>query len=154
MLRTEHAAFNAILDEIETALPKAATLGELRLLVNLIAGFLQRHGQKEEEILYPALDHIQGQRGQMEELTQEHGELDQQIRQVAKNRDLSKARQQLGKLIQAVRQHFDHEERHLFPLAEEVLLAENLAALGIAAEETGRQILAHNGGRDQRLQDG
>jgi hemerythrin-like domain-containing protein len=154
LLRTEHAAFNAILDEIETALPSAATLGELRILVNLIAGFLQQHGHKEEEILCPALDQMQGQRGQMEELTQEHGELDQQIRQVAKNRDLKNARQQLGQLIQAVRQHFDHEERQLFPLAEEVLLAENLAALGSAAEETARQMLAHNRGRGQRLQDG
>jgi len=90
LLRTEHAAFNAILDEIETALPNAATLGELRILVNLIAGFLQQHGHKEEEILCPALDQMQGQRGQMKELTQEHGELDQQIRQVAKNRDLKK----------------------------------------------------------------
>jgi hypothetical protein len=36
LLRTEHAAFDAILDEIETALPNIATLGELRILVNLI----------------------------------------------------------------------------------------------------------------------
>jgi hemerythrin-like domain-containing protein len=136
LLRSEHAAFNAILKEIEAVLPNAATLGELRMLVCIMAGFLQRHGHKEEELLYPALDHMQAQRGHMKEMTQEHGELDQQIRQVAKNRDLSTARQQFSQLIQAVRQHFEHEEHHLFPLAEEVLPAEHLVALGSAAGQT------------------
>lgn len=138
LLRTEHAAFNPILKEIETALPGVATLGELRILITIMAGFLHQHGQKEEELLCPALDQMRGARGQMEELTQEHGELDQQIREVAKSRELRKARQQLGQLIRAVRQHFEHEERHLFPLAEEVLQAENLAALSGAAGQTAR----------------
>ena len=140
LLRTEHAAFNTILNEIEIALPSVATLGELRILVSLMAGFLQQHGHKEEELLYPALDQMQAQRGQLEEMTREHGELDQQIRQVANNKGLNKARQQLGQLIQAVRQHFEHEERHLFPLAEEVLQDESLAALGCAAEQTVGQL--------------
>ncbi len=133
LLRIEHAAFNTILQEIEAVLPSTATLGELRLLVRVMAGFLQEHGGKEEAVLYPALDHMQAQRGQLKEMTQEHGELDQQIRQVAKNRDLKTARQQLGQLIQAVREHFEHEERCLFPLAEEVLEAENLVALADAS---------------------
>jgi hemerythrin-like domain-containing protein len=136
LLRAEHAAFNVILQEIETVLPSVATLGELRIIVCIMAGFLQHHGNKEEELLYPALDQMQAQRGQLEEMTQEHGELDQQIRQVAKSKDLSKARQQLGHLIQAVREHFEHEERHLFPLAEDMLQPENLVALGSAAEQT------------------
>ena len=132
LLRTEHAAFNVILTEIEAILPTAATLGEIRLLVCVMAAFLHQHGRKEEELLYPALDHIQAHRGQLEEMTQDHGELDQQIRQVANNRNLGRARQQLGQLIQAVREHFEHEERHLFPLAEELLPTENLTALGSA----------------------
>src|ERR1035438_6836841 len=110
LLRTEHAVFNTILNEIEAVLPSITTLGEIRILVRVMAGFLQPHGGKEEAILYPALDHMQAQRGQLKELVQEHGELDQQIRQVAKNRDLNTARQQLGQLIRAVRQHFEHEE--------------------------------------------
>jgi hemerythrin-like domain-containing protein len=73
-------------------------------------------------------------------MTREHGELDEQIRQAANNRNLGKARQQLGRLIQAVREHFEHEERHLFPLAEEVLQAENLVALGSAAQQTAVQL--------------
>ncbi|MGA3181362.1 MAG: hemerythrin domain-containing protein [Verrucomicrobiota bacterium] len=138
LLRTEHAAFNPILKEIETALPGVATLGELRILITIMAGFLHQHGQKEEELLCPALDQMRGARGQMEELTQEHGELDQQIREVAKSMDLSKARQQLGQLIEDVRQHFEHEERDLFPLAEEVLQTDTLAALGCTAGQTAR----------------
>ena len=132
LLRTEHSAFNPILQEIETVLPSAATLGEIRILVRVIAGFLQKHGGKEEAVLYPAMDHIQAQRGQLKEMVQEHGELDRQVRQVANNTDLNKARLQLGQLIQAIRQHFEHEERCLFPLAEEVLPAESLVALANA----------------------
>jgi len=94
-LRVEHAAFNSILDEIETVVPAAATLGELRVLAVVMAGFLEQHGRKEEELLYPALDQMQAQRGQFEEMTQEHGELDRQIRQVAKSTDLRQARRQL-----------------------------------------------------------
>jgi hemerythrin-like domain-containing protein len=138
-LRTEHTAFNAILNEIEAVLPSATTLGELRILVRVMARFLEQHGRKEEELLYPALDQMQAQRGQLDEMTQEHGELDQQIQQVAKNKDLGKARQQLGQLIQAVRQHFQHEERHLFPLAEELIHPDSLIALGSAAEQTASQ---------------
>ena len=139
LLRAEHTAFNVILHEIETVLPSVATLGELRVIVCVMAGFLQQHGNKEEELLFPAVDQMQAQRGQLEEMTQQHGELDQQIRQVAKSKDLNKARQQLGHLIQAVRQHFEHEERHLFPLAEDMLRPENLVALGSAAEQTASQ---------------
>ena len=129
LLRAEHAAFNAILQEIEAVLPSAETLGEIRVIVRVIASFLKQHGGKEEELLYPALDHVQAQRGQLKELTQEHGELDRQVRQVANNGDLNKARLQLGQLIEAIRQHFGHEERCLFPLAEEVLPSESLVAL-------------------------
>jgi len=138
LLRAEHAAFNAILKEIEAVLPGAATLGELRILARVMAGFLQQHGQKEDDLLFPAVDQMQAQRGHLEEMTREHEELDRQIREVAKNMDLNKARQQLGQLIHAVRRHFEHEERHLFPLAEEVLRAENLAALSGAAGQTAR----------------
>ncbi|MGD1084166.1 MAG: hemerythrin domain-containing protein [Verrucomicrobiota bacterium] len=138
LLRSEHDAFDVILKEIEAVLPGAATLGELRILARVMAGFLEQHGRKEEELLFPAVDQMQAQRGSLEEMAQEHEELDQQIREVAKSRELRKARQQLGQLIRAVRQHFEHEERHLFPLAEEVLQAENLAALSGAAGQTAR----------------
>ncbi len=132
LLRTEHSAFNTILEEIEAILPNTATLGELRILVRVMAAFLHEHGVKEEAFLYPALDHIQAQRGQLNEMVQEHGELDEQILQVAKSNDLKNARQQLGQLIQAVHQHFEHEELHLFPLAEELLQADNLVAMASA----------------------
>ncbi len=133
VLRTEHAVFNLMLKDIEAVLPGVATLGELRILVCVMAGFLRQHGHKEEEFLYPTLNQMQAHRGQMKTMTQEHGELDQQIRLVAESGNLSKARQQLGQLIQAVRQHFENEERHLFPLAEEALSDKTLAALADAA---------------------
>ena len=57
LLRTEHSAFNTILEEIEAILPNTATLGELRILVRVMAAFLHEHGVKEEAFLYPALDH-------------------------------------------------------------------------------------------------
>jgi hemerythrin-like domain-containing protein len=138
LLRTEHAVFDDVLKEIEAVLPKVRTLGELRILICLTAAFLQNHGRKEEELLYPALDQMRAERGPLEQLTQEHGELDQQIRHVANTKELKEARQQLGQLITAVRLHFEHEERHLFPLAEEVLQPANLVALGDAAELTTR----------------
>ena len=136
LLRTEHAAFNTILNVTEAILPRVATLGEIRVLVCLMAGFLQQHGCKEEELLYPALDQMRGHRGRMEEMTLEHEELDRQIRLVGKNGNLSQARQELAELIQAVRKHFTNEERRLFPLAEKELQTESLVALVSAIEQT------------------
>jgi hemerythrin-like domain-containing protein len=141
LLRTEHAVFNIFLNEIEAVLPQVATLGELRLVLRLLARFLQQHGHKEEELLYPAIDQMQVERGQMTEMAQEHVELDQQILQVAKTRDLSQALKQFSQVIQAVRLHFEHEERRLFPLAEKVLQSESLVALGDVAERTLSQAL-------------
>jgi len=63
----------------------------------------------------------------------QHCELDKQIRHVTQSEDLTGARQDLGQLIQAVREHFEYEENLHFPLAEKVLAATNLVALGSAA---------------------
>jgi len=141
LLRTEHTVFNVFLDEIEAVLPQIATLGELRLLIRLVARFLQQHGHKEEDLLYPAIDQMQVERGEMTEMAQEHVELDQRILQVAIIRDLSEALKQFGQIIQSVRQHFDYEERHLFPLAEKVLQSGSLVALGGVTEPTISQAL-------------
>ncbi|MGO8697547.1 MAG: hemerythrin domain-containing protein [Limisphaerales bacterium] len=141
LLQTEHAVFNVILNEIEVALPQVATLGELRLIVRLVARFLRQHGHKEEELLCPAIDQMQVELGEMTEMAQEHVELDRRILQVARTRDLGTALKQFDQIIQAVRQHFDYEERRLFPLAEKVLQSGSLMALGGVAEQTITQAL-------------
>ena len=49
---------------------------------------------------------------------------------VSKARDVKVARKLLIRVIDASRKHFDKEERIVFPLAERVLKADTLRALG------------------------
>jgi hemerythrin-like domain-containing protein len=52
------------------------------------------------------------------------------LAQVQKARRAKKARQLLLALIVSCRQHFDKEERIVFPMAEEILKSKTLTELG------------------------
>ena len=109
LLRTEHAAFNTILNEIEIALPSVATLGEVRILVSVMAGFLQQHGRQGRGTPLPGPGPNAGPTratGRDDPGAWRTGPTNPAGSQ--ENKDLNKARQQLGQLIEAVRQHFDH----------------------------------------------
>ena len=69
------------------------------------------------------------QRARKEE-AQEHHEIDGSLSAAQKARSLKQARHLLLAAVVTSRKHFDKEERIVFPLAERVLNAKTLAALG------------------------
>lgn len=131
-LATEHVVFAAVFDEIERTLPNLTSLGEVKLLSSLVERLLRGHGETETDLAYVALDHALDQRGQLDQLHQDHHEIDACLKQVRQAAELNEARRLLKTALRASRLHFLREERSVFPLIEKVLDQETLAGLGTA----------------------
>jgi len=131
-LMAEHRVFLGLFSQIEAALPQVNTTEEIGLLCRLLEGMLHTHGSEEIDLAYIAVDHILNDQGRLNRLYHDHHELDENLRELAKVRDLPKARAQLKTILNACRAHFDEEERTLFPLIEEALQHETLEVLGRA----------------------
>jgi hemerythrin-like domain-containing protein len=134
-LITEHAVFLAIFDQVEQLLAKGATLPQVRMLANLVEGLLRAHGEKEQNLVYLALDHVQAEHEESDRLYQDHREIDERLQQVHSAADAAHARRLLRAALTASREHFAWEEEAIFPLAEQRLSAETLRALEKASRE-------------------
>ena len=80
--------------------------------------------------------------GQGEGLRQEHEEIDAGLRRVAGSRSLKEARRLLLATVVFSRQHFDREERVIFPMAEKLLKSHTLTALGESWAKKRKAIVA------------
>lgn len=78
------------------------------------------------------LEHCLEQIGQSETFHEEHEEIDAQLAEVQKARGPKQARDLLLRAVLRSREHFDKEERIVFPLAERLLKARTLSSLGDA----------------------
>jgi hemerythrin-like domain-containing protein len=76
------------------------------------------------------LEHCLEQIGQSETFHEEHDEIDAQLADVQKARGPKQARDLLLRAVLRSREHFDKEERIVFPLAERLLKAKTLSSLG------------------------
>jgi hemerythrin-like domain-containing protein len=132
VLVIEHQVFLALFDEIEEALPRLKTVGEIRLLCRLVAGLLHNHGEEETNLIYIALDHVLLERHQLARLNHDHHELDGDLKQVEALEDFVEARRQLKTTLSKARAHFNDEEQNVFPVIERVLHQKTLVELGNA----------------------
>jgi hemerythrin-like domain-containing protein len=131
-LLAEHVVFHNIFDHIEKVLPNLKTLGEVKLLAELMESLLLSHGKTEEDLVFAPLDHCLEQIGQRDTFELEHREIDASLLKVKAAKRLPEARRLLTVAVLASRKHFDHEERIAFPLAEKVMKRETLTELGKA----------------------
>jgi hemerythrin-like domain-containing protein len=129
-LVAEHRVFLTVFDHVERILPAVRTTGEVAVLCRLIGELLHAHGQTENDLAYIALDHILAEHRQPTRLYHDHQEIDDLLKEIAKIRDLPKARAQLVAALNACRAHFEDEERVVFPLIERALQPETLRVLG------------------------
>jgi hemerythrin-like domain-containing protein len=134
-LLAEHMVFHSLFDRLEAQTPGLRTLGEVRALVDLIAAVMEAHGRVEDDLLMAPLDHCLSQIGQTDKIHDEHEAIDASLRSARNARRLDRAKRDLLRAVQLARQHFDREERLIFPLAEKQLSARTQAALGKRWEE-------------------
>lgn len=129
-LLAEHVVFHNLFDTLEQALPTLKTLREVHALGSVLEAMLKAHSKVEDELIIEPLDHCFEQIGQHDTFHQEHDEIDNALSQCLKSTNVRKARELLRQAVVGSRQHFDKEERLIFPMAEKHLKSKTLAALG------------------------
>jgi hemerythrin-like domain-containing protein len=68
--------------------------------------------------------------GQRDAFMEEHEEMGHHLRRIRQVKRIKQARDLFLAAVRRSREHFDKEERIVFPMAEQILKAETLAALG------------------------
>ena len=130
ILMAEHAVFHNLFDHIEAAVPRLKTPGEVKLLATLVDRVMAPHSKTEDDLFIEPLEHCFEQIGQNETFHAEHRQIEEALAKVQKARMLKDAKKVLLGVIAASRDHFDKEERIVFPMAERVLKAKTLSDLG------------------------
>ena len=129
-LVAEHRVFLMLFEQIECALPRIKTVGEIALLCRVLEGPLHNHGGAEADLAYIALDHILHEQNRLTRLHHDHQEIDGLLKEVEGIKDLQEARSRLKAALNACRAHFSEEERSVFPRIEKALQHETLLILG------------------------
>lgn len=129
-LLAEHVVFHNLFDYVERATPKLRTLAEIRALAGMLDAMLTAHGQIEDKLVMEPLEHCLDQLGQNHAIHAEHEHIETMLAQVRSCRDVKQAKKLLVIAVVVARQHFDREERVIFPLAEKWLKAKTLQTLG------------------------
>ncbi len=132
VLRAEHAVFHNLFDHIEASVPRLKTLAEVKALAAVVDKLHAPHAKTEDDLFMEPLEHCFDQIGQQETFHDEHELIEAELAKVLKARDVKSAKKILLGAIAASRQHFDKEERIVFPLAERILKAKTLSELGEA----------------------
>lgn len=140
-LLAEHVVFHNLFDYVERATPKLKSLGEVRALAGLLDAMLEAHGQIEDKLVMEPLEQHLDQLGQNEAIHAEHEHIEAVLEQVLACRDLKKAQKLMVSAVLICRQHFDREERVIFPLAEKWLKTKTLQALGTEWIAKRKQVL-------------
>lgn len=134
-LLAEHLVFHNLFDRVELMVPGFATLAEARTCAALMAAMLKDHSIVEDELLMHPLEHCLSQLGQTDNFHHEHEAIEHSLAAAQATRRLASAKKELLKAVHGARQHFDKEERIIFPLAERQLNAKTQAALSQRWEE-------------------
>ena len=140
-LFAEHLVFHNMFDYIEAIAPKLKTVAEVKSLATLMESLLKAHSDTEDELFLGPLEHCFEQIGQRDAFLEEHKEIDDSMRHLRGVKNLKKARQLLLAAVTYSREHFDKEERIVFPLAERVLKHKTLTALGQTWMEQRTRVL-------------
>ena len=130
ILVAEHVVFHNLFDHIEKTLPRLKTLAEVKSLAATLDALMRPHANTEDDLLVEPLEHCLEQIGQSELFHEEHEEIDARLAEVQKARGPKQARDLLLRVVLRSREHFDKEERIVFPLAERLLKAKTLFSLG------------------------
>jgi hemerythrin-like domain-containing protein len=130
VLLAEHAVFHNFFDHIEKVAPRLRTTSELKLLGATLEAIMQSHTRTEDDLLIEPLEYSLEQLGQSETFHDEHDEIEAKLAAVKNARQFKQARSLLLQAVQRAREHFDKEERIVFPLAERLLKAKTLSEMG------------------------
>lgn len=127
----EHGALYLLMTAIEGTAPDS-DLASLQTSARLFESAILAHAHLEDEALFAALEKKMPGGGPVTAMRAEHEEIESELAQVAKSREAKEARAHLEAAIAAARSHFQKEEVVLFPMAEQLLAADELDQMGAA----------------------
>ncbi len=129
-LRAEHIVFHNLFDHIEKQIPRLKNLHAVQAVTSVLEGVLEDHGIVENVLLLEPLETSLGHIGHLENFHEEHEVIDAALQDLRSCGELKRGKQLLLRAVQLSRQHFDKEERVVFPLIEKQLKAKTLNELG------------------------
>ncbi len=127
----EHAVFYAQFDYLEKTIPQVKDLTLVKSQGAMLTAALATHAHLEDELLFIALEsHLDPQFGPLAVMRMEHNEIEGSLERLQEVPDLAEAKNLLLHAIQTARAHFAKEEQVLFPMAGQMLEANQLSQLG------------------------
>jgi hemerythrin-like domain-containing protein len=132
VLAGEHGVFHLLVEQLDDALDRCTTLGELRVATEPLALSLLGHARVEEETLFQAYERATGTLGPLRCLRHEHQQMDQRIRALFRIPEVDALRAQVRALLDLTRRHLAREEEVMFTAARAALAAGVLRECGAA----------------------
>ena len=129
-LIAEHNIYLEVFDQIKRVLPSLTSPLEVKTMANIVEGLLQHPAETETNLAYLALDHVLHDQGELGRMHQDHHEIDARLKKVRAAKTCAEARRLLKVAILSTREHFQGEERSVFPFLEKSLQPDTLNALG------------------------
>jgi len=140
----EHGAFYAQFDRIEETVPHTTSVGEVREQAALLAAALISHAQLEDTLLFERMRSAGGDEGLLSTMEAEHTEIAGLLTRAQGCPDVAAARDDLLEAVALARDHFAKEEQVAFPMAESIIGAAGLTALG-ARWSARREVFVSDG---------
>ena len=130
VLAGEHGVFHLLVEQLEDAIDRCTTLGELRVAVEPLALSLLGHARVEEDTLFQSYEKATGTLGPLRCLRHEHITMDASIRGLFRIADVGDMKTQVRALLDLTRRHLAREEAVMFTAARQALSAGVLEACG------------------------
>src|SRR5262245_17083982 len=92
VLAGEHGVFHLLVEQLDDALDRCATITELRVATEPLALSLLGHARVEEETLFRSYEQATGSLGPLRCLRHEHEQMDQTIRALFRIADVEEMR--------------------------------------------------------------
>lgn len=129
-LTGEHGVFHLLVEQLDDAVERCQTTGELHRAAAPLALSLVGHARIEEATLFAPLEQRIGVTGPLHCLRDEHQTMDRQIRSLFRLSDLGATRDAVRDVLAITRRHLAKEEQVLFEVARKALEDPDLQRLG------------------------
>jgi len=138
-LLAEHTVFHSLFEAVEKQIQEDPSLERIQSLAAMLLHLLEKHGHAEHELLIPPLEPFLHEIGHLENFHHEDDVIIDTLKTLATCDSPELASQILLKTLRLANEHFDKEERFVFPLAEEHISEKSLHELG-EAWATGKEL--------------
>ena len=127
----EHGVFYGLMRHVEEAAPLWDDTSETRAAAAMLVSVLKTHADLEDEILFHLLEPDLGKQNSILSILRiQHEEIEVTLAKVIETELAARARELLLCTLDLIRDHFEREERDLFPEAERLLGPDRLIRLG------------------------